>query len=284
MKKIILSVVAMTMTFILIIAEASGKDIQFGNVLTRGTGCPMGTTSVIKTEDQQTLTVLFDEMRVELPQMGMDNDNDVVTDENPRARRKDDPYYSHKTCAINIEADVKEGEMIESVEVDVDFRGISFLDQGVQALFHSQFVEFKGPQAHSRRAKDMVARKVWRMGDAEEDWLIEANKTFEIKSQCSRLGDSKVSFALLNMVKAQIAPSYRNTGVTGLIALDSADLKASMKLKVNTRPCLGNGNGPVIVNPPNRPDRPNRPGRGDQICPRGYVFSPSFNRCIPSRR
>lgn len=285
MNKVFLSVMMMTMLFILIVAEASGADFNFSRVDAKGTGCPIGTTSIVSTQDQNTVSILFDEMRVELPQYDLDNDNDVITDENPSRGRKDDPFYSHKTCAINIDATIAEGQQVDSVEISVDFRGMSFLDTGVQALFHSQFVEFKGPRAQSRRAKDMVARKVWRNGGVDEDWLIEATKVVDVKSECASRGDLQAHFSLLNIVKAQIQPQYRNRDVTGLISLDSTDLKAALKVKVHTSPCRGGGRPNSGNNPrTDEPQRPDRPSRGQGICPRGYVFSPSFGRCIPSRR
>jgi len=281
MNKVFFSIMMLTMLFIVIVAEASGADFNFSQVDTKGSGCPIGTTSIVSSQDQNTVSILFDEMRVELPQYNQDNDNDVITDENPSRGRKDDPYFSHKTCAIDIDATIAEGQQVDSVEVSIDFRGMSFLDQGVQALFHSQFLEFKGPRAQSRRAKDMVARKVWRNGGVDEDWFIQSNKVIDIKSECATRGDLKAHFSLLNIIKAQIQPQYRGSEVTGLISLDSADLKAALKVKVNTSACRGNGRPNPRTDGPQRPDRP---GRGQGLCPRGYVFSPSFGRCIPSRR
>jgi len=281
MNKVFFSIMMLTMLFIVIIAEASGADFNFSQIDTKGSGCPIGTTSIVTSQDQNTVSILFDEMRVELPQYSQDNDNDVITDENPSRGRRDDPYFAHKTCAIDIDATIAEGQQVDSVEVSIDFRGMSFLDQGVQALFHSQFLEFKGPRAQSRRAKDMVARKVWRNGGADEDWFIQSSKVLDIKSECAFRGDLRAHFSLLNIIKAQIQPQYRNNNVTGLVSLDSADLKAALKVKVNTSPCRGNGRSNPRTDEPQRPDRP---GRGQGVCPRGYVFSPSFGRCIPSRR
>ncbi|MBT3584121.1 MAG: DUF4360 domain-containing protein [Halobacteriovoraceae bacterium] len=272
---------------IFIIANASEgatltKDLSFDSVSARGTGCPDGTTSIVESPDGQTVSILFDEMISEVPQFDGDNDNDAESDQNRRRGRRSNTNLSHKMCYIIINSKVAEGHKVKSLEISVDFRGSTFMDQGTQALFNSQFVQWRGIKRITKRAANSLARKVWRSGPVEEDWTITGNKNIPIMSNCGRHGQRDLQFSLRNVIKTQIKPGYTGGESSAFMSLDSADLAGKITVKVHTEKCgavngggHGGGQGGGGVHPP-RPPRP-------QICPRGYRKDPRTRRCIPYR-
>ena len=72
------------------LTQKAHASFQFGEITARGRGCPEGTTQVVKSPDQKAMSILFDQFMAEVPQFDNDNDNDEVTGENPRRRRRDD--------------------------------------------------------------------------------------------------------------------------------------------------------------------------------------------------
>ena len=67
-KTLLLSFLGLTFS-----AQAS---FEFGEIIARGSGCPAGTTQIVKTPDQQSMSLLFDQLMAEVPQYDNDNDNE----------------------------------------------------------------------------------------------------------------------------------------------------------------------------------------------------------------
>lgn len=264
------------LSLVIFAAESFGAetDFQFGQITTKGSGCPEGSVEVIKTEDQQTASILFTEMMVQVPQFDGDNENDEFDDDNSRPSSKHDQFTANKVCKIIINADIPEGHKIISADISIDYRGATFMDEGTQALFHSKFLSFTGPSKKEHRVKGTVLRKVWRKGDVDEDWNFTQAKTIDLNSECSARGKKKTKMVLKNILKAQVHRNYRHTDATAFLSLDSADIVGKMKIKFNTQECHGgNGggnNGGGGVHPPKQ-------------CRRGFSFNPRYGRCMPSR-
>lgn len=266
---------------------ALSEEFSFTNISTAGSGCPEGTTDVVKTPDGKAASVLFNEMLVEVPQFDGDNENDEESDDHRSPMSRFNSQISHKVCNISAFAKIPAGEKVDYLEVSVDFRGTTFMDPGTQALFHSQMVSWNGPQRVSRRAKDMIVRKVWRAGAVDEDWVLSNTKKINIQSNCSSRGDKDIKFALKNILKAGIKRGHHQSEVSALLTLDSADFAGKLSLKVYTSKCSGHSgggnsgggnNGGGRVRPP-RPPRPPRTVR----CPRGTVFNSRIGRCLRTR-
>jgi hypothetical protein len=265
------------LSLVIFAAESFGAetDFQFGQITTKGSGCPAGTVEVIKTEDQKTASILFSEMMVQVPQFDGDNENDEFDDDNSSPTSRHDQFTANKVCKIVINADIPEGHRIVSADISIDYRGATFMDQGTQALFHSKFLNFTGPQNREHRVKGTVLRKVWRKGDVDEDWNFSQTKTIDLNSNCGVRGQRKTKLTLKNVLKAQVHRNYRHTGASAFLSLDSADIVGKMKIKFKTQPCHGGGNvggnsGGSDVNPPRQ-------------CRRGFSYSPRIGRCMPSR-
>lgn len=261
----------------------------FSKVTTRGSGCPLGSTDVVKTEDQKTVSVLFTEMQATLPQLDGENENDEASADHRQTTSRFDSSIVHKLCNIEIEADVPEGEYIEEVELSADFRGATFKDHGTKALFSSNLIEVSGQTQHSHRIRNMLGRKVWRDGIVEEDWFIKGEKTIPVISNCQQQSRHKVKFVLQNILKAMINNRHdQNSNV--FIGLDSADLAGVMKVKFKTSTCSSHNNGGVRPLPHGPSNGGGYSGNGpvrrrrdldlpSRRCPRYMSYNPRTGRC-----
>ena len=270
--------ILLMLSLVIFAAESFGadRDFQFGQITTKGSGCPDGTVEVIKTEDQKTASILFSEMMVQVPQFDGDNENDEFDDDNSSPTSRHDQFTANKVCKIVINADIPEGHKIVSADISIDYRGATFMDEGTQALFHSKFLNFTGPTRREHRVKGTVLRKVWRKGDVDEDWNFTQMKTIDLNSDCSVRGQKSTKMILKNVLKAQVHPNYRHTEATAFLSLDSADIVGRMKIKLNTQACRGgnvggNNGGGGTVRPPREP-----------LCRAGFTYSPRIGRCLPS--
>lgn len=257
----------------------------FSKVQARGTGCPLGSTDIIISPDGNSVSLLFNEMLVELPNIDGDNDNDVNIPGHGRSSRFDRSVVQ-KICNVLVESQLPEDHKVESIDVKIDFRGSTFMDEGATAFFHSQLINMTTPGRGSEARRDFVARKIWREGPVDEDWTVSSSRRIKVNGNCSRRGDDKNRFNLRNIVRASLTDHASTLDSMVFIGLDSADLVGKMEVKVNSRPCGGNGRGrdrdPRRPRNPRNPPR-NPPGRGHISCAPGMIFHPPANRCLTRR-
>ncbi len=264
----------------------------FSKVDARGTGCPLGSTDIVTSPDGQTVSLLFNEMLVELPQFDGNNDNDQSIDGHGPVSRFNKNIVQ-KVCNILVETDLPPDHKVDSIEVKVDFRGSTIMDEGTTAFFHSQLLNLQGPGRSSEARRDFIARKIWREGPEEEDWIITGDRTIKVNGNCSRRGDSKSRFNLRNIVRASIKPLGQSLDSFVFIGLDTADLVGKLQLKVNSSSCRARPDRPTRPTRPTRPIRPVRPGRPvkpgrpgfdrGQKCPPGLIFHDQTRRCLTKR-
>ncbi len=264
---------------LLLLGQTTIHAKTFSNVVAQGTGCPLGSTDIVTSPDGETVSVLFNEMLIELPQFDGDNDNDVAVDSN-RAGSRFDKNLVQKICNILIEADIPAQHRIDSIDVNVDFRGTTVMDEGTTAFFQSQLIDYKTPGANSKLKRDFIARKIWRMEPADEDWTMSGQKNIKVQGNCSSRQDSKYKFNLRNLIRANILPFGESLGSFVYIGLDTADIIGKLQFKVNTSRC-GNPNGNGNGNRPTRPTRPN-PGR-TPTCARNLIYDAVSGRCMTRR-
>jgi len=278
---------------ILGLSLSTQASFQFGKIIARGSGCPNGTTQIIKTPDQQAMSLLFDQLMAEVPQYDNDNDNDEVTGENPRRGRKDNVRLDHKVCTIVINANIKANQRVESLDISLDMRGMATTTPGTAALFKTIFLQWDGPKRESRKIKREIVRKIWR-NHTDKEWTISQHLPIQVKSQCSKRQDKKVKFILRNILMAKMKKGIPLNDASALLTVDSADLLGKLKVKIKTAPCRG-GLNPRPPRPPRRPSprpRPRRPrpriggriprpgiGRRAPRCPRGTIWSPRKQIC-----
>ncbi len=260
----------------------SVQATTFSKVQARGTGCPLGSTDIVVSPDQSSVSVLFNEMLIELPQFDGDNDNDQDIDGHGSHSRFDSTLVQ-KVCNILVESQLPPEHKVEAIEVKIDFRGSTFMDAGTTAFFHSQLINHSGPGRGQEKRRDFVARKIWREGPVEDDWTVSSTRRIKINGNCSRRGDTKAQFNLRNLIRASLTLQGKRDNSMVFIGLDSSDLVGKMNIKVHSKSCRNSDRGPVVN--PGRGRDPN-PGRGRgrvRNCPSNLVYDDIVDRCVSRR-
>jgi hypothetical protein len=220
------------------------EGFQFERVDLRGSGCKPGNSSVIKSPDQQTVSILFDDFFAEIPNFLGDNDNDQVDrEDNPRGSSKKNRILDHKVCNIVLKTRLKEEEAVKAIVVDVDFRGNTLLEKGTAAVFRGKFVSVSGPKRSRHKVKKKFLNRVWKGDDIDDDWTIRESIRIPIKGACARKNDKRFKLVLRTILQAR-NKKRQNPDLSALITLDTSDITSSgLKFKILTKKCRRNGNG-----------------------------------------
>lgn len=270
---------------------AYAKNFKFDKTTFQGTGCKQGTTSTVTSPDGKALSILFDDFIVEVPQMSGDNDNDFANELNPRKGNRNDRNLDHKRCAMYINADVPQGEVIDSIKIKLDMRGSSYIEDNAQVTFQSFLRSWKGrTKRFVGHAKgELLARKQWNSRNFEEEWLVSKTISIPVNTGCHERQRNKVSFVLNNALIAKIGPARPGRGNlsgnrfnigrgedfsmegTAFSSIDSHDLGGKLQFTVITKPCGSRLNGGrqtgrvrVSDNSRNLDDRNNDETRADR--------------------
>lgn len=239
-------------TLLLIATNTMARQFKFDQTKFNGKGCKRGTTSTIVSPDGKTLSILFDDFSVEVPQFDGDNDNDggANFDEN----------LDHKKCFITINTDVPVGEMIESVTFDFDIRGSAYIEDNAFIRFMALLTEWRGNSKNFKdnRGGKLIAKQNWHALNMEEEWTISRSVEIPVRTGCQR-NRNKVQFKMENRLMAFI--NKRRGGGDGFAfsTIDSQDMGGKLNFRVNTRPCNGNTAKAPVVKPKKQPKRPKRP-------------------------
>ncbi|HAZ14845.1 MAG: hypothetical protein A2X86_20940 [Bdellovibrionales bacterium GWA2_49_15] len=282
-KKFLLGAVMMVST----ILYSAELPFQFTNISLQGTGCPEGTYQVVLSPNNQALSVLFDQFTVQAP---MESTN--------AGGRRVDNTINNKICDIIVKANLKEGEQVANIKVNVDLRGAVQLDPMAEALVRTLFLEWTGPRGFGSAGRAVVGEKQWRNltpDPLDEEWQLSQEKNILTdRSHCARGHDREIKFVIKNVIFSRINPAAPNS--LAVLSLDSADVAGSLRMQIGTRPCtggapsVGNGNGngggrptPPITPGPNRPFPAPGPSVGGgapgHSCP-GGVWNPGLRRCV----
>jgi hypothetical protein len=216
---------------------AAKAQVSFNNVTYSGTGCPQGTVSTAISPDGSSLSILFDEFRAEVPQYDGNNDNSELP-RGPRARSRNTPTVSHKNCALSFSATLPPGTKADTLEINMQARGATMFDQGIEGYFASILVGYNG-LARSRGNPTIVARKAFRtrMGPLDESWTESPRATVALQSGCSGSQGRDIRFDLKNHINVETTDGDVNKH--GIITVDSNDLNGLLKFTLRTRPCAG---------------------------------------------
>lgn len=203
-----------------------------------GSGCRPGTTSEVVSPDGKSLSILFDDFIVEVPQMDGDNDNDYVNELNEKKVRKNNPNRDHKRCAMFINTDVPEGQIVESIKIKLDMRGSSYIEDNAKVIFQSVLRTWKGRKKRfkGKKSGQLITRKAWNQHNFEDEWLVSKAITIPVNTGCHLRNRNKVQFVLNN---ALIAKIKRRGGPEGLAysSIDSHDFGGKVQVAVVTKPC-----------------------------------------------
>jgi hypothetical protein len=274
------------------------ENFQFQSVTMNGTGCPEGTTSVIPSPDNKTVSILFDEFMAEVPQYDGNNDND--DSEDGQAGSRFDERRSHKLCRINIAAKIPTGHKVKGVEVSVDFRGATMVERGSIAMFRSVLTDWRGLRGRGS-GKQIIAHKMWNRA-ADENWTVSETKYIQTNTNCSPSnGDKVLNLTMRNVISAILGRRVSPDETSAFIMMDSADLAGKLKVKLITQRCGSSNGGGNGHGNSNRNGRGNGHGNGNggsyhpsngngghngngwgrpSKCQRGWEFHPRLRRCV----
>lgn len=227
-----------------------------------GTGCPSGTISTTTTDSGQTISVLFDQFLVELPNNSSINDNDDIYGSalgTPTHSR----LVNNKNCLLNFMAVVAPGYQVDHIELSIDSRGAIFLEPGILGRFMSQLDSYSGlAQYESRSGRAyLVGRKMWRPQSIETDesWTLSSSVHVPVASRCATSGDQEVHFQIKNHMI--LMNRTHNDNLSAFIALDSQDMDSRLKLSVHLTSCSTSTRGSVILPSRTRSERSTRSNR-----------------------
>jgi hypothetical protein len=128
--------------FFLSFSAVAQSNITFDQIVTTGTGCPSGTVSVTVSPDGQSMSLLFDEFRVQVP----NTESSTPAPSTGRGPNYRPPQSNasvleaHKTCNISFTTTLPAGRMATAIAIDLQARGFTTLDQGLQAYFSTILV------------------------------------------------------------------------------------------------------------------------------------------------
>lgn len=206
----------------LIFSTEAFSQINFNSVTHSGNGCPQGTVSTAVSPDGSSLSVLFDEFRAEVPQLNSPT-----------------PMKDTKNCALSFTATLPPGTKADVLEITMQARGATVLDQGAEAYFTSVLVGYNGI-ARSRGTPTVILTKQWkkrRNPTVDESWTESPKPLVQIQSACSGSQGKDIRFDLKNHVVAEIPSGDVNR--YGMITVDSNDVKGILKFTLRTSPCAG---------------------------------------------
>lgn len=235
-------------TLLSFVASEAYGQFHFSGNSHRGGGCPRDTVSFSESPDGQSVSVLFDNFMVQLP------DPDMGQIPGSTIRRRYDPTRSTKGCNISFSVELEPGHMIEALEISVFNRGATYLDPGIAASLSTKFLGYSAFGSRGAPQAVNIEAKQWGSRGVAEDWISNPVITLPIRSACSSSrGARDIRFDMLSTLDAQIVNG--NLNASGLVTMDSSDVNGGMKIRVISRRCSGRV-APVYV-----PQRRIRRGR-----------------------
>lgn len=222
--------------FIFFFASAQAQEqVIYHDLAYRGAGCPEGSVSTSVSPDGSSLSILFDEFRISLPE-----DGGQVEERGrgiPRAPRRK-PGTSMKDCMLRFSASLPIGVRVEAVEISVQARGSTILDPGIRAGFSSMLVGYNGLAQMRGRIIPLI-QKEWNStySPVQDDWLETPVATVPLLSSCARREGRTISFDMKNFLTGEIIGG--DLRKQGLITVDSADTTGMLKVSLRLRSCGG---------------------------------------------
>jgi len=220
-------------------------NFSFTEITLRGTGCKKGTAQVVTSPDDQAISFLFDEFKVEVPNRLGDNDNDDADDEDNRTpESKLNERLDHKVCNIILNTNLKSDEQVSHLEFDLDFRGFTGLEKGSMARFRARLLGWNGPERAQRKGAQQIASKIWEGSSVNENWTVTQKVNLPVNSPCSRREDRIFKMNLKTILQARILKNQSVDSTFATLTMDSSDVVGHLKMKVVTKKCAPRGPNP----------------------------------------
>lgn len=215
------------------------SPIIFNQIMTAGTGCPTGTVSSTISPDGTSMSLLFDEFRVEVPNYETTSTSYApVRGSNYRPPLpKSSPYESHKTCNIAFTTTLPIGMKATAIEISLQARGNTILDIGLQGYFSTILIGHRGLANSTGPMAKVVERKMWNTSRTSvgEDWLTDTKATVNLASSCATASNRTIKFELRNHLEAKILKN--DLSKSGIITVDSNDARGMLTFTIATAPC-----------------------------------------------
>jgi hypothetical protein len=231
----------MTAIFALLISLSAlaHSPINFEQISTAGSGCPEGTVSTIVSPDGSTLSLLFDEFRVEVPNY-QNQTPSPAPGRGPNyrpPRPAASPYESSKTCNISFTTTLPAGMKATAIEISLQARGNTMMDVGLQGYFSTILVGHRGLANSSGPMAKVVEKKMWTTSRAPvgEDWMTDTKAIVQLASNCATASNRSIKFELKNHLEARILRNYLTK--SGIITVDSNDARGMLSFTLSTAPC-----------------------------------------------
>jgi len=217
----------------LILFSSNGfSKIIFDQIRVMGTGCPAGSVTVVPSPDGDAASILFDSFRIEVPDGGT-------------TRRRPTPGGAgsnialvHKMCLVGFTSTLPENEEATALEISVQARGSTMLDQGLSASFIAGLESYSGLVAS--RTPQIVVKKDWiaSRGPLDEEWTQAPTVVVPLAVKCARGHDRQIRLTLKNHISATTI--LGDATKHGMIAVDSNDISQGLiKVRLKTRRCGG---------------------------------------------
>lgn len=190
---------------ILVLGLTSQAQIRLGVPIYGGTGCPQGTASVSLTEDQGTLSVLFDSFVAEAPTAA-------------------GALFDRKSCNLRIPVSIGPGLQIALTAID--YNGFAAIPMGGRGQFQAQY-SYIGQRA-------TTFTKHFAQG-----YIDNYTMRGELSNVPTNLGWSPCSSGqdLMMAVNANILAMTNNRNDAANISIDSVDISAGILYAVHVRRC-----------------------------------------------
>lgn len=223
--------------FFLSFSALAQTNIVFDQVSTIGTGCPQGSVSSTVSPDGTALSLLFDEFRVEVPNYES-NPSQPTPGRGPNYRppQSNSIFEHHKTCNISFNTTLPAGRMVTAINISLQARGNTMVDQGIQAYFSTILVGHRGLANSVGPQVKVVEKKMWAgRSMVAEDWTTDTKVSVPLKSSCSTASNRSIKFELKNHLEAKILNNIATK--SGIVTVDSNDASGMLTFTVSTAPC-----------------------------------------------
>ncbi|MFI5391871.1 MAG: DUF4360 domain-containing protein [Bacteriovoracales bacterium] len=219
-------------------------NFSFSEINLKGTGCKNGTAQIVTSPNDQTISFLFDDFKVEVPNKLGDNDNDDMDDEDNKVpESKLNARLDHKVCNIVLNTNLKADEMVDHLEFDLDFRGFTGLEKGAMARFRARLLTWNGPERAQKKGSQ-IASKIWEGSSISDNWTISQKVNIPVNSPCSRKDDKNFRVNLKTILQARILKNQSVDSTFATLTMDSSDVVGHMKMRVVTKKCAPRGPNP----------------------------------------
>ena len=222
--------------FFLSFSALAQSNIVFEQINTSGTGCPVGTVTSIVSPDGQSLSLLFDEFRVEVPNY---ESTPIPSGRGPNYHppgANASIYEAQKNCNISFTTTLPAGRLATAIAISLQARGNTMTDAGVQSYFTTILVGHRGLANSVGPQVKVVEKKMW-MGRTAvgEDWVTNTNVSVPLKSTCSSSTNKAIKFELKNHLMAKIQTN--DATKSGIVTVDSNDARGMLTFTLSTTPC-----------------------------------------------